>query len=164
MAVGLMTSAVHGQAQEIRVGYVNVVKVIEQAPQGDAALKKLESEFGPRDRQLRATRTKIKKLEDELEKNELVLADSERRQKDRELRDLRRKLKRETQEFQEDYSIRRNEELRALEKIVHSVIVDIAKSEKYELIIHQGVVYAGDQIDITEKVLKKLDKQHKSTR
>lgn len=145
-----------GWAQQLKIGYVNVVKVIEEAPQGDAALKKLESEFGPRDRQLRSTQDKVKKLEDELEKNELVIKESERREKERELRDLKRKLKRQTQEFREDYSVRRNEELRELEKIVHKAIVEIAKSDKYSLIIHQGVVYADNRIDITEDVLKKL--------
>ncbi len=142
--------------QQLKIGYVNVVKVIEEAPQGDAALKKLESEFGPRDRQLRTTRSNVASLEDELEKNELVTKESERREKERQLRDLKRKLKRETQEFREDYSVRRNEELRELEKIVHKAIVEIAKSDNYSLIIHQGVVYADNQTDITEHVLKKL--------
>lgn len=150
-------------AQNLKVGYVNVVKVIEKAPQGDAALKKLESEFGPRDRALRATNNKIQKLEDELDKNELVLKDSERREKEKQVRDLRRKLKRETQEFREDYSVRRNEELRTLEKIVHKVIVEIAKNERYQLIVHQGVVYADNQIDITEKVLKNLSAKFSAT-
>ncbi len=154
MAVLFLAPA--GWAQQLKIGYVNVVKVIEEAPQGDAALKKLESEFGPKDRQLRTTRDKVKSLEDELEKNELVIKDSERREKERQLRDLKRKLKRQTQEFREDYSVRRNEELRELEKIVHKVIVEIAKSDNYSLIIHQGVVYADNQIDITEHVLKKL--------
>jgi outer membrane protein len=146
-----------GWTQQLKIGYVDVVKVIEEAPQGDAALKKLESEFGPRDRQLRATQSTVKSLEDELEKNELVIKESERREKERELRDLKRKLKRQTQEFREDYSVRRNEELRELEKIVHKAIVEIAKSDKYSLIIHQGVVYADNQIDITEHVLKILE-------
>lgn len=155
--VAFVFLATAGWAQQLKIGYVNVVKVIEEAPQGDAALKKLESEFGPRDRQLRATQDKVKSLEDELEKNELVIKESERREKERQLRDLKRKLKRQSQEFREDYSVRRNEELRELEKIVHKAIVEIAKSDKYSLIIHQGVVYADNQIDITEDVLKKLE-------
>jgi outer membrane protein len=155
--IAVLFLAPAGWAQQLKIGYVNVVKVIEEAPQGDAALKKLESEFGPRDLQLRTTRSKVKSLEDELEKNELVIKESDRREKERQLRDLKRKLKRETQEFREDYSVRRNEELRELEKIVHKAIVEIAKSDKYSLIIHQGVVYADNQIDITEHVLNKLE-------
>jgi outer membrane protein len=145
-------------AQDIKVGYVNVVKIIEQAPQGDAALKKLESEFGPRDRELRAMSDKIKALEEDLDKNALVLKESERREKERELLDLRRSLKRSTQEFREDYNLRRNEELGELQKIVYKAIVDIAKSDKFDLIIHEGAVFASDRIDITEQVLKELSK------
>lgn len=145
-------------AQDLKVGYVNVVKIIEQAPQGDAALKKLESEFGPRDRELRAMRDKIKALEDDLDKNALVLKESERREKERELLDLRRSLKRSTEEFREDYNLRRNEELGELQKIVYKAIVDIAKSNKFDLIIHEGAVFASDRIDITEQVLQQLSK------
>ena len=145
-------------AQDIKVGYVNVVKIIEQAPQGDAALKKLESEFGPRDRELRAMSDKIKALEEDLDKNALVLKESERREKERELLDLRRSLKRSTQEFREDYNLRRNEELGELQKIVYKAIVDIAKSDEFDLIIHEGAVFASDRIDITEQVLKELSK------
>lgn len=159
LGLGLLSATSSVSAQELKIGYVNVVKIIEQAPQGDAALKKLESEFGPRDRQLRKTRDTIKSLEEELEKNELVLKDSDRREKERDLRDLKRKLQRQTQEFREDYGIRRNEELRELEKIVHKAIVEIAKKENFTLVIHQGVVYADNQIDITEKVLKKLNQE-----
>jgi outer membrane protein len=155
MLAGLLTSH-FAFAQNLKVGYVNVVKIIEQAPQGDAALKKLESEFGPRDRELRGMRDQIKNLEEDLDKNALVLKEAERRDKERELLDLRRSLKRSTQEFREDYNLRRNEELSELQKIVYKAIVDIAKADKFDLIIHEGAVYASDRIDITEQVLKQL--------
>ncbi len=144
-------------AQDLKIGYVDVVKVIEQAPQGDAALKKLESEFGPRDRELRNARDKLKNLEEELERNALVWKESERGDKEREIRDLRRDLKRETQEFREDYNLRRNEELGSLQKIVYKAIVDIAKRENFDLILHQGAVFASDRIDITQEVLGQLE-------
>src|SRR5438105_11764860 len=37
---------------ELKIGYVNAVEVIEKAPQGEAALKKLEAEFSPRDKKI----------------------------------------------------------------------------------------------------------------
>jgi outer membrane protein len=142
----------------IRVGYVNVVKVIEEAPQGEAARKKLEAEFRPRDDELVATRKKLRDLEADLEKNSLTLSDADRRDKERELVQLRRNLKQAAQEFREDYNLRRNEELSALQKVVYKVIVEIAKEDGYDLIVHEGAIYASDRIDITEKVLDKLSK------
>ncbi len=139
----------------IKVGYVNAVKLVESAPQGEAALKKLEAEFGPRDQELRTMRDEISALEDELEKNSLVLPEAERVEKERTLRDMKRRLNRSREVFREDYNLRRNEELGKLQRVVTEAIVEIAKAEGYDLIL-QDSVYASQSIDITEKVLLKL--------
>jgi outer membrane protein len=146
-------------AQDIKIGYVNAVKVIEKAPQGEAALKKLESEFGPRDKRLVSMQNDIKNLEDDLEKNALIMKDVDRREKEREILVMKRNLRRATQEFREDYNLRRNEELAVLQKVVKNAIVEIAKQEKYDLIVHEGTIYASSTIDITDKVLEKLNKK-----
>lgn len=159
LAFGLTGALAPVAANELKIGYVNAVKVIEEAPQGEAALKKLEAEFAPRDRELVATQNKIKQLEDDLEKNALVMKEADRRNKEREALTLKRELKRTTQEFREDYNLRRNEELAALQKVVYKAIVEIAKQEKFDLILHEGTVYASDKIDITDKILKKLGKK-----
>lgn len=145
-------------AVDFKIGYVNAVRVIEEAPQGVAALKKLEAEFGQRDKELVALQGRIRQGEDELQKNAPVIKEAERRTREREILALKRELKRATQEFREDYNQRRNEELAALQQIVRKTILEIAKQDKYDLILHEGAVYASDSIDITEKVLKKLGK------
>lgn len=157
--LGLFLSANLSAADSIKIGYVNAVKVIEQAPQGEAALKKLEAEFGPRDKKLVSMQKNIKQREDELEKNALIMKDAERREKEREILVLKRDLRRATQEFREDYNLRRNEELATLQKIVKKAIVEIAKQEKYDLVVHEGTIYASSTIDITDKVLKRLSKK-----
>ena len=148
------------QNEDLKVGFVNVARVIDKAPQGEAALKKLEEEFGPRDREIRAMREEVQKLEEELIKNELVLDESSRTKKELELRDKRRALRRATSEFREDYNLRRNEELNALQKLVIKAIVEIAKRESYDLILHEpAVVFASDQIDMSGQVLEQLRTQ-----
>lgn len=150
-------NAAFAQSSGLKIGFVNVSRVIESAPQGEAALKKLEEEFGPRDREIRTMREEVKELEENLIKNDLVLEDSERNRSELELRDKRRALRRATSEFREDYNLRRNEELNALQKLVIKAIVEIAKNESYDLIVHEpAVVFASDRIDMTESVLEKL--------
>ena len=155
----LMAVAFGANAAELKVGYVNAVKVIEEAPQGEAALKKLEAEFGPRDKKLVAMQADVKKLEDALEKNGLLMKDAERRSKELEIVGLKRDLRRATQEFREDYNLRRNEELASLQKVVFKAIVEIAKQENYDLILHEGTIYASKRVDLTDRVLKKLGKK-----
>jgi outer membrane protein len=70
----------------------------------------------------------------------------------------RRDLKRAQEEFRDDLNIRRNEVLAKLQKDMYQAVVDLAKEEKFDLILSQGVVYTSDRVDITESVLKKLSK------
>lgn len=158
LALAAGCTAMMADAAEIKIGFVNAVKVIEQAPQREAALKKLEAEFTPRDKKLVEMQQEIRKAEEDLEKNRLVMNDTERRDKESQLGALKRDLRRETQEFREDLNARRNEELAALQKMVQQVIVEIAKQENYDLIL-EGAVYASSSVDITDRVLEKLSKR-----
>jgi outer membrane protein len=157
-ALGFVAMAGLANAAEFKIGYVNAVKVIEEAPQGEAALKKLEAEFAPRDKQIVEMQNRLKQLEQDLEKNALVLKENEHRSKEFEIATLKRDLRRATQEFREDYNLRRNEELAALQKIVQKTIAEIAKQENYDLIL-ESAVYAGPKVDVTDKILKKLGKK-----
>ncbi len=154
--VGLLAGT--ASAAELKIGYVNAVKVIEEAPQGEAALKKLEAEFAPRDKKIVDMQNRLKQLEQDLEKNALLLKDTEHRSKEFEILTLKRDLARATQEFREDYNLRRNEELAALQKTVQKTIAEIAKQENYDLIL-ESAVYASPRADITDKILKRLGKK-----
>jgi len=39
---------------------------------------------------------------------------------------------------------------------MYTAVVSLAKEQKFDLILSQGVVYSSDKIDITDSVLKKL--------
>ena len=156
--VALLAGMTPAAAAELKIGYVNAVKVIEEAPQGEAALKKLEAEFAPRDKKIVEMQERLKQLEQDLEKNALVLKDTEQRSREFEIVSLKRDLRRATQEFREDYNLRRNEELAALQKIVQKTIAEIAKLENYDLVL-ESAVYAGPRADITDKILKRLGKK-----
>lgn len=158
ICLGLLPGFV--DAAGLKIGYVNMSKVIKKSPQADNALKKLKSEFGPRDKKLVAKRNAIKVLEQNLIKNSQVMKPSERRLKEREIIQKKRELRRESREFNEDYSLRRNEELASLQRVVKKAILEIAKRERFDLIVHEGVtIYSSKRIDITEKVLRKLGKK-----
>ena len=144
-------------AQTPKIGFVDAVKLVETAPQGEKSLRALQEEFSPRDVEIRDMRAKVRDMESDLEKNALVMSQGDIDKKRSEIQVLRRKLQRLQQEFKEDYSIRRNEELKILQRIVTEAIIEIAEQEGYDLIVQQAV-YRSERIDITEKVLEKLGK------
>ena len=56
-------------------------------------------------------------------------------------------------EFNEDLSLRKNEELRSLQKTVAEAIDKVAREGGYDLIANEGVVFASQKIDVSEVVL-----------
>ena len=141
---------------EAKIGFVNMAKIEEDAPQLDALRKKFEREFSPREKELVSQQRDLKKLEDQMERDGATMSDGQRSKMERDILSRRRDLKRATDEFREDLTIRRNEELASLNRQVGDVIRDLSRAEKFDLVLTAGVVYASDRVDITGKVLERL--------
>ncbi len=150
-----------GPAQAEKIGYVNAVKLVETAPQGKASLKKLESEFSAREKNLLVLRDKALALEQETIKNNLVLSDAEKAENNRQLAELQRQLQREQRELNEDFNLRRNEELAQLQKIVTAAVIEVAQADGYDIVFQQAVWFKPE-MDITQKVLDHLSKKFKN--
>lgn len=146
---------------EVKVGFVNTAKLMEEAPQAQSASRQMESEFAPREKELISMQREIKQTEDKMSRDAAVMSESERSKSERELITKKRDLKRSQDEFREDLNIRRNELLAKLQKELNDAIVDLAKEEGYDLVLFEGVVFASDRIDITDAVLERLRKQAK---
>ena len=141
---------------ETKIGFVNMVEIMEKSPQADAARKALEDEFSGRDKELTEVRDQILKLEDTLKKDGAIMTDSKRTALEKEVVNKKREYNRQQDELREDFNIRRNEALGNLQKNVHKVIVEFAESENYDLVVTQPVLFASSRIDLTEHVLQEL--------
>jgi outer membrane protein len=150
----LVFSAAHAQTN-FKIGVVDPVRLIEQAPQGVKALANLEDEFRSRDQELKVHHEKIQEMEAELEKNILVMDATSAQARQRDIENHKRRLARSQQEAREDYNLRRNEELAKLQALVREVIVEIARVGAFDLVVEQAV-YVSDAINITDLVLERL--------
>ena len=138
-----------------KIGFVNSQKILNDAPQAARAKKKIEKDFEKRDQDLQRIAKQLQGMQENLDKNAVTMAESERRTKEREFGELNRDFQRKQREFREDLSQRQNEEMAAIFERVNKIIKQIAEAEKYD-IIFQEAVYANPRIDITDKVIKTL--------
>jgi outer membrane protein len=146
------------QAQELKLGFVNTERVFRDAPLSIKAQKKLEQEFAKREQELQKLAKQARDLQTVLDKEGVTMSDSARRDKERELANLSRDLQRAQREFREDLNLRKNEELGQIQQKARKAIQEVAEREKYDLVIEGGVVYVNPKLDITDKVLKLLEK------
>lgn len=157
----LCVAALGVQAAELKIGFVNAAQVLEKAPQADDARLRLEKEFAPRDKALVKKQKAVRKQEEKLTRDGAIMSESERRKLERDIIAQKRDLKRSQEEFREDLNIRRNEAFDKLRRRVFEVITDISKKEKYDLVVSDGVVFANDRIDMTKKVIARLQQEFK---
>ena len=153
--VGLLVSGPSIAQSAFKIGFVDPVRLIEQAPQGATALTALEDEFRSRDQDLKLRHGQIQDMEADLEKNILIMDATTAQARQREIENLKRRLARDQQEAREDYNLRRNEELARLQALVREVIVELARAGGYDLVVEQAV-YVSEAVNITDLVLERL--------
>jgi outer membrane protein len=165
LIVGLLCSLLSPQvAAELKIGYVNAIKVMDKAPQVTKANQRLKDEFAPREQTLVSTRQKIRNMEERLVKNRAIMSGSAVRRLEREIREEKRGFLRQQEVFQEDYNQRRKEELDKIQKIISKVIQDLVRRESYDLILSEGVIWASESVDVTDKVLRRLRQEDRRSR
>lgn len=142
-------------AAELKVGYVNTQRIFRDAPAAQKAGKKLEGEFARRDQDLQKMSKQLQGLQENLEKNSVTMAETERRAKEKEFGELSREFQRRQREFREDLNLRQNEENAAVIEKANKAIKQIADAEKFDLIL-QDVVWVSPRLDITDRVIKAL--------
>ncbi len=143
-------------AAELKVGYVQVDKILKEAPQTAESGKKLEREFSPRSLELDKMKKQIASIESELDQDALSLSEVDRRNKQRKASNLKIEFQRKQRELREDINIRKNEELSVLQDRINNAVKTVSETEGYDLVMYGGVAYASSKIDITDKVLKLL--------
>ena len=150
-------AAVHAQEGGSKIAFVSNERIFREAAPAKAADAKIQAEFSKRDKDLQDLAARLKGMADKLDKDSAVIPESERLKRQRELADLDKDFQRKQREFREDLNQRRNEELAVVLERTNKVIKQIADAENYD-IVFQDAVYASKRIDITDKVLKALNK------
>jgi outer membrane protein len=143
--------------QESKIGFVSTERIYRDSAPAKVASAKIEQEFSKRSKELDELATRLKTMSDKFDKESAVLSESDRVKRQRDLTDLDKEFQRKQREFREDLSQRKNEEIATVVERANKVIKQIAESEKYDIVL-QEAVYASPRIDITDKVLKMLNK------
>ena len=154
----LLPLSVSAEMEIFKIGYVVVEKILKEAPQTAASNKKLEKEFKSRTDGLQKKVKAIQKQEKDFNKNSVTMSTADRQKAQKKIQNSKIEIQRIERELREDIDIRRREEIGKLQQKINEAIEEMAKTDKYDLILYQGVAYASKEIDITDKLIKVLGK------
>ena len=147
------------QAQQLSIGVINSQRILAEAPQMKAASARLKQEFEKRETEVQDLENRINGMQAKYEKDAPLMSEADRAKASRDLGELAKDYQRRKRELQEDFNQRRNEEYdNALAK-VKKVVTQVAEENKFDLVLQDtSVAYSSSRIDVTEKVLKALNK------
>jgi outer membrane protein len=146
------------EAQQLRIGYVDMKQVLDSAPQVLAGRARLDQEFRARNDAIEMDEMRAAALEARIQQGDL--SSDSRLQTERELRDLRRNITRRKEDLRDELSFRRTEEVQSLEEQINVAVQEIAERNGYDLIISSPVVYASPALDITDLILEQLEVEY----
>ncbi len=156
MALPLLALA---QATSPRIGYVDMKRLLDQAPQVQQAHDRLQAEFASRDEALRKQEDHLEALRASLaqERDSLDSAKSTERQGEIDI--LAGSVRRARERMQQELKDRSTQELDKSWQTINNAAVEYARKHDYDLLVPSPVIYASPKVDITDAVLQKLRRE-----
>lgn len=161
LALGLLLLCSSVAAQDYRIGYVDMKRLFDAAPQVVNAREALDQEFSPRNESLLTDEARLERMEAELAEAG-DLSGERRFEMEREIRNLQRSIDRRREDLAEELRFRTNAEKKALEETIEVAVNQIAEAGEYDLILTSPVAWASDRIDVTDRVLDWLEEDFAS--
>jgi outer membrane protein len=159
IGLGLWVSVSSALATDYVIGVIDPTRIVEQSPQYEAARAQLQKEVSDREQKLAEQQKQIVELQKMLERDAALMSEDEIQRLKTDIRNRDRKVKYAQAEFREDFALRQNELRTKLAKQVEEVVAELAREEKIDLILSEGLVYTSKRIDISDKVVERLRKK-----
>jgi outer membrane protein len=159
IGLGLWVSVSSASATDYVIGVIDPTRIVEQSPQYEAARAQLQKEVSDREQKLAEQQKQIVELQKMLERDAALMSEDEIQRLKTDIRNRDRKVKYAQAEFREDFALRQNELRTKLAKQVEEVVAELAREEKIDLILSEGLVYTSKRIDISDKVVERLRKK-----
>ena len=144
-------------AQTIKIGYIDVEKVITSLSQYQRDNDSLIQQFEPKKQQLLDLFRHI-----ELLKKNLNIIDkstnNESYQKELDnIRELELSFQNETELWQQQLNQKKYESLQKIETMINLTIEEFAISENYDLILYENAAFANDEVNITSQIISIIE-------
>ncbi len=143
----------------VKIGVVNVQKIVFNCKRGKQAKAQWEKEFAQKKKEIEKKQKEIERLREELKKNAAVLSEKAKKKKEEELRRKTLELQFAKQEAMKYLQQRNMELVDAILKDVLKKIEEFGKKNGYTLIIDVSgkVVYRDKKVDLTDTMIKLMD-------
>ena len=144
------------QSGAAKIGYVDLKRLLDNAPQMVDSRARLQQEFAGRDNALKADEAKLAGLQQKYDRDAPIMSKADAEALKREIDTLDRANKRTRESLRTELNTRATAERDRLWTQINDTVIEYARAQGFDLIVPSPVVYASARIDITDAVLDKL--------
>ena len=154
-----LVSADPADAAEMKVGVMNVQKVLVNSVSGKAAKEKFDQKMQDLQSKFKAEEQALVDMQGEIEKKSSAWSEETKQLKVREFQKKRRELQEKSEDARFELKTLQDKELAPILKALEGVVDTYGKNNGYTLILDSkaGVIYFSDVVDITDQLVKELD-------
>lgn len=146
-----------------KIGYVDMKRLLDSAPQMAEGRRQLEVEFAARDASLQADEKRLADRRAAYDRDAATLTSAKSESLKREVDALDRAIKRNRDNLRGELKTRSDQVLDGSWRDINNVVVEFARDQSYDLIVQSPVIYANPRVDVTEAVLERLRKEFRKS-
>ena len=162
----LILSAFGGVAHavEMKIGYVDIQKAMNESEAGKEAKVVMESEYMKFQNEIARRQEELQALQDTLQRQGLMLSEKVRKEREIEYQNKLKEFKRWGEDRQGELKQKERELTKAALKSLQTVVLKLGEEEKFTIILamnEAGILYASKEIDLTDRVIQTLNSTKK---
>ena len=144
-------------AHPVKIGYIDVEKVVNSLSQYQKDNETLSQQFEPKKQELLDLFKHIELLKKNLNNiDNLTNNDAYQKEFDK-IRELEIIFQTETELWQQQLNQKKLELLQKIETMINQVIKEYAAFENYDLILYENAAFVSDELNISNKIISKIE-------
>lgn len=156
LLISLMLCGV-AAAENLKIGIVDLQKIMQTSSDMKAIQEKLEAEFKPRRDNIVAQEAKLKKDMEKFKRDNAVMSQNERKALEKRIMEAQKKFEHEGQTYQRELSQAHNMAMEQFYSKIRKAIAKIAERDKYDVVLQKDAApFSTDKLDVTKKVLQEM--------
>jgi len=148
-----------GVQADSKLAFINVKLILEKSPQAIAANAQLKEQFGEREQSFRKLVQEIQQMEKTYQTDGAIMSAEQKKKAEANIIQKQRRVKFEQQSLKEDLQREQRQLSMQVQSALRGVIQAYGTANGYDFIFtDSNVAFASDAVNITEEILKEMQK------
>lgn len=147
---------------DTKIGVVDMEKVMKVLPRAVKIRAEIETDYKKKKSELEKSEDDLRTLEKDIEKKKAVLSEEALKQKQQDFQKRIMDFRELVNKNQGDLQKKQSDLLGPVLEQIKKAIAEVAAEKGYALVLNQepNLLYVGKAVDVTDEVLKQMDRKH----